>query len=262
MSPARKPRLPFLPPDPGIRSQLRVSAVYWACIGGIGLWVGLRSIGIDPHGPPLHLLPFLSVLAVAIANLSIRSWAALRRDIHENARHYNHLGWLFVSLDLTLVALGLRATGGSDSPLWVVLFVVVVAETIMASRAEANVIRVCAAVALLGGTVPVPLSRFEIVPFLLEFSTRVGFLIAVSIVTSRLRRNAADKELENAALRAELGLAVERGNLARDIHDGVGNSLAAAVLRLEFAAPSAPLRPLKRLRLRFLLRLRQQPTVW
>lgn len=233
-----EPRLPFLPRDPGIRSQLRVSAVYWACIVGIGLWVALRALGVDPQGPPLYLMPFLSVLAAAVANLSVRSWVALSHNIRQNTRRYNHLGWLFVSLDLTLVALGLRATGGMNSPLWLVLFVVVVAETIMASRAEANVIRVCAAAALLGGTIPVPLTQSEVVPFLLEFGTRVGFLIAVSIVTSRLRRNAADKEMENAALRAELGLAVERGSLARDIHDGIGNSLAAAVLRLEFAARS------------------------
>jgi signal transduction histidine kinase len=37
-------------------------------------------------------------------------------------------------------------------------------------------------------------------------------------------------------LRAELALAGERTRLSREIHDGVGNALAAAVLRLEVAA--------------------------
>lgn len=226
----------FLPTDPSTRSQLRVSAVYWACLLGIGLWAVLRVLGVDPHGPPLNPVPFLSVLAVAVANLSLRSWAALRRDIHDDSRRYVVLGWVFVSLDLLLVALGLRATGGLQSPLWLVLFVVVVAETILASRAEANVIRLCSLAALVGGTLPWPITRDNGVPYLLELSARFGFLVAVSIVTSRLRKNRADKERENESLRAELALAEQRAALAREIHDGVGNSLAAAVLRLEFAA--------------------------
>jgi signal transduction histidine kinase len=55
-------------------------------------------------------------------------------------------------------------------------------------------------------------------------------------VVRRLRENSAATDRENAVLRAEVSLADERSKLSREVHDGVGNSLAASVLRLEVAA--------------------------
>jgi signal transduction histidine kinase len=56
------------------------------------------------------------------------------------------------------------------------------------------------------------------------------------MITRRLRERQDEKNAELATLRAELALAGERTRLSREIHDGVGNALAAAVLRLEVAA--------------------------
>jgi signal transduction histidine kinase len=132
-----------------------------------------------------------------------------------------------------LVAAGLRFCGGLQSPLWIVLFVVVVAETILSPQKEARLVRWCVGVALVAGTwspgLPQPL-------YWLETGTRLFFLIVVSMITRRLRERQEEKNAELATLRSELALAGERTRLSREIHDGVGNALAAAVLRLEVAA--------------------------
>jgi signal transduction histidine kinase len=234
--------------NPDARSQWRVSRVYWLVLLLIVAWVFLRRIGPNASGEDVREGPFFTILFLAILNLSFRSWAAVRRRKGNlQSPFYSRLGWLFVTVDLVLVALGLRFTGGIHSPLWIVMFVVVTAETILASPRETSLIRIGAALALVGGTLPFPESgsswrseeyRLSLITsgYLLELLTRLSFLTAVNSVVRRLRENAAATDRENAALRAEVALADERSKLSREVHDSVGNSLAASVLRLEVAA--------------------------
>ena len=220
--------------SPTRRRHWRISSVYWMCLLGLLVWVAARRIGLDPDGPPLQIGPFLTVLGLGVVNLSFRSWASLRREKSETPIS-NRLGWFFVTVDLALVAGGLRFSGGTNSPVWILVFVVVVAETILAAKAEANVIRYGAVAALLGGTLPWPPDTIT-TGYGLEMALRMGLLTAVSVVTRRLRENAAHREQQIANLTTELAMAEERANLSREVHDGVGNSLAASVLRLEVAA--------------------------
>ncbi len=231
----RNPLLFWKDNDPARRSQWRISSVYWLCLLGLVAWVLARSLGLDDSGPPLQVVPFLLVLALGIANLAFRSWAAFRRGTRQDSRLYNRLGWLFVSVDLLLVASGLRFSGGLNSPVWILVFVVVVAETILAEKHEANAIRYGAVAALLAGTLPWPPARITS-GYVLESALRIGLLMAVSVVTRRLRENSAYRERQIANLTTELAMAEERANLSREVHDGVGNSLAASVLRLEVTA--------------------------
>jgi len=101
----------------------------------------------------------------------------------------------FVTIDLVLVALGLRFSGEEHSPLWIVFFVIVVAETILATRNETRLIRRGAAVSLILGTLPSPsllgltgFSRLYLASlitsgYVLDMLTRIAFLTAVSSVT-------------------------------------------------------------------------------
>lgn len=211
--------------EPRVRAQWRVSQIYWASIGFLGVWLGLRMLGV---GGPLApgALWFPAVLLLEAVNLALRSADALQRDNDERS-------WRFTLADLVLIAAGLRLTGGVDSPLWIVLFVVVLAETVLSPSREAGVICGAAGAALLAGTWS---PRVVPADYLLDIATRAFFLVAVSITTRRLRENAAAKDAEIAGLRAELAAAGERARISREIHDGVGNALAAAVLRLEVAA--------------------------
>lgn len=227
--------------NPAARAHWRISQVYWLCIAFIALWLFLRASGADPNAPPLRIGPFLSILLLAAANLAVRSWFALHRGSPGERPTHDTRGWIFTVLDLLLIALGLRATGGVDSPLWIVLFVVVVAETIIvAADREAYLVRLAAFLALVAGTLPYPLAPGFNNAYLLEFTTRFVFLLFVSTVTRRLRKSHEESvraaEAELADLRAELAAADERARLAREIHDGMGNALAASVLRLELAA--------------------------
>jgi signal transduction histidine kinase len=115
--------------------------------------------------------------------------------------------------------------------------VIVVGETLMAEREEATIIRWGAGIAIVLGTAPptVP-SLSEALAFALEMFPRLGFLVAVSSVTRRLRENADRRNAELAHLRTEVVQSAERSRLSQEVHDGVGNTLAATVLRLEVTA--------------------------
>ena len=231
-------RLPHFPDDPDTRSLWRVSQIYWLTVLFIGVWVSLRAAG-SGDGPLRVSAPqFAVVLLLATVNLALRSASSLRR--HRGSAFDGRVSGVFTFFDFLLIAAGLRVTGGIDSPLWIVLFLVVVAETILAPRTEAHRIYWGAGAALLAGTWSASL---PVASYLLDLAPRLFFLTVVSVITRRLRANAAEKDAELANLRAELAAAGERARLSREIHDGVGNALAAAVLRLEVAARVVERRP-------------------
>jgi signal transduction histidine kinase len=225
------------PDDPAARSVWRVNQVYWACAVYAGLFVLLRTEGVG--GDPLGLWERTGLavaLVIGVTNLWLRSQSAVRRGGYGQG-HPTRWGWWFTSLDLVTVSLGIRCSGGMDSGLLPLLFVVVVAETVLERSVEANLIRAGVAAAVLLGTLPLPLPDGPwLAGYLLNYATKLFFLLAVSIVTRRLRENADREKAEVAALRAELGLSEQRADLAREIHDGVGNALAASVLSLEVSA--------------------------
>lgn len=219
------------------RVRRNPNGVYWATVIGIISWAFLRSSGIDPSAPPVQLERFLFVIALAMVNLVVRNWASARRDQEGIAAQvYYSLGWLFVSIDFICIALGLRFSGGLDSAIWVVAFVVLAGETLLENRVEATITRSAACLALFLGTVPSPASKPDWGAFALEMFVRMGLLLAVSSVVRRLRERSEQVSVELANLKSELELTEQRSSLSREVHDGVGNSLAAAVMRLELAA--------------------------
>jgi signal transduction histidine kinase len=224
-----------------LRRHWRVSIVYWLSIAGIGLWTACAASGRIPGTPAIQIKPFLFILLAATVNLGIRSYERVRRELNPHPVRSLILGWVFVTVDMMLVTLGLRFTGGLASPLWVVMFLIGVAETLLTTTWEANLIRGAGVLALILGTLPStpPADSNFWSYYWLEIALRSGLFFAVASVTRRLREQNDEKERENASLRAELSLAEERSKLSREVHDGVGNSLAATVLRLEVAARTA-----------------------
>ena len=213
------------------------NGVYWACVLGIVVWAFVRAAGVDTNAPPVQLKPFMAILVLTAINLGIRNGASARRDQGGiAARAYYGLGWLFVSLNLISIALGLRFSGGLDSAIWVVAFVVLAGETLLENRVEASITRSGACLALFLGTVPSPSTHPDWGAYALEMFVRMGLLLAVSSVVRRLRERSEQVSVELANLKSELWLAEQRSSLSREVHDGVGNSLAAAVVRLELAA--------------------------
>ena len=208
----------------------RPASVYWMCILGILLWIIARQFGFDANAPKISFIPMLCVLIVGATNLSLRTavsthFVAQRPKIK--------VGWIFALVDFTCIVLGLRFTGGLHSPLWIVTFVVVAGETILENRLVATVTRSIACSALMLGTLPTPLETNDWVGYSLEMFVRMGLIIAVSSVMRRLRVQAEIAQSEVAALRSDLALSNQRASLSREIHDSIGNALAATVLRME-----------------------------
>lgn len=221
----------------GARVRQNPNGVYWACVLGIVVWACIRAAGVDASAPPVQLEPFLATIGLAALNLGVRNWASARRDHGGMAtRVYYGLGWMFVTLDLVCIALGLRFSGGLHSAIWVVAFVVLAGETLLENRMEATITRSGACLALFLGTVPSPSQHPDWAAYVLEMFVRMGLLLSVSSVVRRLRERSEQVSVELANLKSELGLAEQRSSLSREVHDGVGNSLAAAVLSLELAA--------------------------
>ena len=221
------------PRDPAARSVWRVSQIYWAVLLYSGVWILLRGVGIGgaPFVPAVSLT-LTALLAAGVLHLYIRSFFAVRRGGYGTEHGYK-LGWLHTVTDLGLVAATVRVTGGIESGIWSLFFVIMVAESVLEPVREARWVRFGVASALVAATVPFPLHGGA---WTLELLTRLVFLLAVSTVAQRLRQNAEREKAEIASLRAEMALIAERSHLSREIHDGVGNALAASVLRLEVAA--------------------------
>jgi signal transduction histidine kinase len=200
------------------------------CIVGILLWIVARHFVIDSNETNVSFIPMLCILGVAATNLS------LRKAISSSSRLANlkfKVGWIFAFVDFTCIVLGLRYTGALQSPLWVVTFVVVAGETILEDRLVATLTRLVACIALLIGTLPTPLETKDWFGYGLEMFVRMGLLIAVSSVMRRLRIQAEFAQSEVATLRSDLALSDQRAALSREIHDSIGNALAATVLRME-----------------------------
>ena len=216
----------------GIRK--RPAIIYWMCFLGILIWILARRFGVNASGPPVYFVPLLGVMAVVAGNLVIRKFVSLRMA---KGRHRASMAravtWFFVGVDFLSIIIGLRLSGGQHSPLWVVTFVVVTGETILEGRLVAGITRVMACIAVVAGTLLLPMSAKDTYSYSLEMFVRLGLIIAVSSVVRRLRVQAEAHQAEISALKSDLLLSDERTKLSREIHDGIGNTLAATVLRLE-----------------------------
>ncbi|MBC8134455.1 MAG: sensor histidine kinase [Fibrella sp.] len=221
------------PSDPAARSVWRVSQIYWIVVLYSGLWIVCRTNGIGGDPLPTGSTVALTFLfALGAIHLYLRSVLTVRRGGY-GSEHFSRISWLHTAIDLALVAATVRVTGGIDSGIWPLFFVIVVAESVLEPIREARWVRSGVCIALIAATMPFPIHGGA---WMLELMTRLMFLVAVSIVAQRLRQNADREKNEIASLRAEMGLLEERSNLSREVHDGVGNALAASVLRLEVTA--------------------------
>lgn len=208
----------------------RPASVYWMCILGVLLWIIARNFGFDSKAPAVLFVPMLCILLVASTNLVLRKAFSSSR---ESSVKPKYAGWVFAAVDFACIVMGLRFTGALYSPLWVVTFVVVAGETILEDRLVAALTRLVACIALLLGTLPTPIENKEWFGYALEMFVRMGLIIAVSSVMRRLRVQAEIAQSEVAALRSDLALSDQRAALSREIHDSIGNALAATVLRME-----------------------------
>jgi signal transduction histidine kinase len=168
------------------------------------------------------------LLGAAVVSAGLRTLSAFRSGGHNSRRR----GWAFDVVDACLISVGVAATGGVQSEIWLFYFVVVASEALFESRAG---------VALLVGMAAAGYSVAALVPWRgpADLGVVVVRLAVVALVAHFARQISVLRERqdrETADLREQMASAEERAHIARELHDGLGHALTACILRLQLAA--------------------------
>ncbi len=149
----------------------------------------------------------------------------------------NREGLFTAALDVLLVSLSVHVTGGLNSDLWLVYFVVMIFELMFATAQQKRLIVGGIFGAYLCATLPTQLAAIPpVMPFgayLRILASRLFFLVLVGSLSRRISRNALDHDRELSVLREQMATSEERARIAREVHDGLGHSLVSVILRLE-----------------------------
>ena len=144
---------------------------------------------------------------------------------------------LFTALDILLVSLAIHITGGLESDLWLVYFVVMIFELMFSTRQQRLLIVGGVCGAYLWATLPTQLAGIPPAPSPAAYAriliSRIFFLVLVGSLSRRISRNALDHDRELSVLREQMATSDERARIAREVHDGLGHSLVSVILRLE-----------------------------
>lgn len=205
---------------PRRRNQWRVNRYLWLCLGYSAIWLLIRASQLGTHSRTLLLIVFLA----AVLNVATRTLVAFRNERGTTGS----LGWIFTSVDISMIACAVRLTGKAASDLWLLYFFVMVTETLSVSiRAEM----------VLTGLVFVGLTAAEWpVSDWMGYATRLFFLFITGAVARRIHANIQAHDDQMSHLRERLAVEQEKSRLAREIHDGVGREIVNAILGLEIAS--------------------------
>src|SRR5581483_8493298 len=147
--------------------------------------------------------------------------------------------WGFTYLDLLLISLAVSITGGLQSDLWLLYFVVMIYESLYAAPLTKRLMDLSVCAAYLLATLPhQPALALSLPPAVYAriLATRLFFLVIVSALARRISANALARHQELMLLREQMAAAEERARIAREIHDGLGHALVSSILRLELCA--------------------------
>lgn len=164
------------------------------------------------------------LLALAVVNGGLRTYCGWRRGGYNDER-----GWVFTIVDVVLISLAVRVSGGLQSDLWLLYFVVLISETLFAPPRQTRLLSVLIAVGYLWGTWPKQVTPL----YLLSLGVRVFFLYLVGSFGRRLSEDRERRNQEMGLLREQVAASEERARIAREVHDGLGHALVASILRLE-----------------------------
>ena len=197
----------------------RINRYLWLCLLFVGgsLCVQYRNYSHEIR------TDLLWVFLCGVGCVALRSYCGHR----SSAGTTGQWGWAFTTVDIVLIAIVVRLTGGLRSDLWLMYFLLVVTET-LSDSVKAELLLTC--LVCLGYTWAVwPLTA----P--LSLTTHLFFLFVTGAVARRLHAGAETRARQVSRLREELSLEREKGRVAREIHDGVGREIVNAILGLEVA---------------------------
>lgn len=240
-----KPRAPFsrrssAPHTNDVRSLWEVNKYLWMTLGFLFLYLVVAQLQGELR------VPFWSaglLFALAVLDGASRSYLAYRRG----GFLPDALAWCYTLCDMLLISFAIRFTGGLNSDLWLVYFVVMIFESLYSTRLQKLLIDVAVLLAYLLATLPQEFLQHPApappVAFLRILIARYFFLVLVGSLGRRISLNGRKQDQELALLRAQMATTEERGRIAREIHDGLGHALVSSILRLELCARLIPRKP-------------------
>ncbi len=202
--------------------QWQINKFLWICLLFIALFLPVaRKHGIISVSLPVAY----AILCVAIANAGLRTYFGWRSGGFNTDR----MSWLFTTVDVVLISVGVKLTGELNSELWLIYYVLIISESMFATPRQTN--------ALISGIVAGYLAatwRFHTSPdYPVTVGTRLFFLIIVGMFARRMSANREHKNQEVMRLHEQVAASDERARIAREIHDSLGHALVASILRLE-----------------------------
>ncbi|MCW3055864.1 MAG: response regulator receiver sensor signal transduction histidine kinase [Chthonomonadales bacterium] len=215
---------------PAIRSLWQINKYLWMTLGFLLVYtVVAEAQGLVRVSMAQAWMLFILALTSAVTR-TLLAWRKAGVLSDTMAR-------VFTAVDVFLVALGIHFTGGLQSDLWLVYFVVIIFELMFATLPQKRLVIFSVCIAYLCATLPTQLAVLPPVQtfpaYLRILASRFFFLIIVGSLSRRISRNALDHDRELSLLREQMATSEERARIAREVHDGLGHSLVSVILRLE-----------------------------
>ncbi len=171
-----------------------------------------------------------TIFGIGVLNGGLRSWIGYQQggDFGSIRRSLYLASWAFTMVDILLVGIAVRVTGGLASELWLLYFVVVLSESLYAPPAQVRIIALLVSLSYVFAAAA-PFSLAHTVPL----ASRLFMLTVVGAYARRISYTAEEKNREVLLLREQVSASEERSRISREIHDSLGHAMTSAILRLE-----------------------------
>ncbi len=154
-----------------------------------------------------------------------RSWVGLR-----DPRVMFSFTVPLATMDLLIISLAVRLTGGFQSEAWLLYFALLVSESAVMTQRGWLIMHMLMGVGYLLAVYPIPPDLWT------NFGFRVAMVSQTSWLIFQVLRGHLEYRMELAELREQVELSQERERIAREFHDGLGNTLVNVIRGLELLA--------------------------
>ncbi len=209
--------------------QWQLNKYTWMSLGYALVYL---PVAYRQHLFAVPLWAALVLFALGVASGCGRTYTAH----HRGGKIYGFWSTFFNGAEIVLITAAVAITGGIQSDLWMLYFVVMIFESLYATRRNKLFLDFYITLAYLAATLPRQYYTAYSDPtqvYLRLLLSRLFFLIMVSALARRISANAEARNRELLLLREQIAGSEERARIAREVHDSLGHSLVSSILRLE-----------------------------
>jgi signal transduction histidine kinase len=202
----------------------QVNKYLWLCLLFVALFIplahGLGWLTVEPG------TAFL-LLGAAVVNAAFRTYFGWVHGGNQGIR-----GWVFTVADLAIISVGVHVTGGLESHIWPVYFLLLIAESLFSTSLQVTILNLL----IVSFYVAATWADRHAPGYAAVVATRMFFVVMVGSFGLRVSSDRERRNRELAHLQEEVAASEERARIAREVHDSLGHALVASILRLELCA--------------------------